>query len=455
MLKKYPLYKYILAFSDFVLLFGSFVFAVLVRFHKTPLSELLEKPFLVSQGLFIIGCAFLWILIFQYFHLYKINVFLSVNEQITTIIKSLIYGFVGMVFASFLFKGLEWTNSRITTLLFAFFSLISISVFRVVIFRQLFEFASKHQIFQRKVLIVGTDQTAKKVAVQLKMDTSHGFKVIGFVDDKLSTKTRIFEDLRVVGKTSRLRNLVRRFDIEEIIIAQSEITYQQLLETIDRAKGTTAAVRLASELYNIIPEKVLVERYVGMPVMLMPKHHENVFLSLYKRIFDFIGALLALIVLAVPMLIIAALIKLTSNGTVIYTDERVGRDGILFTFYKFRTMDENNDDSIHRDFVKKHIQNSGEIDLDGIKKIKDDPRVTKIGRFLRKTSLDELPQLFNVLRGEMSLVGPRPCLPYELDNYDNWHHRRFSITPGCTGLWQVAGRSAVDFNDYGGLDLFI
>lgn len=454
MLKKYPLYKYILAFSDFVLLLSSFTLAVLLRFHETPISELLEKPFLVSQSLFILTCTFLWIIIFQYFHLYKINIFLSINEQITTIIKSLIYGFVGMIFCSFFFKGLEWTNSRATTFFFAIFSFVSITFFRVVVFRKLFEVASKHKFLQRKVLIVGTDQTAKKVAVQLALDTSHGFKVIGFVDDKLSTKTRIFEDLRVVGKTDRLRNLVRRFNVEEIIIAQSEITHQKLLETIDRAKGTTATVRLASELYNIIPEKVLVERYVGMPVMLMPQHHRNVFLSLCKRIFDFIGAFFALVVLAIPFLVICLLIKFTSKGSVIYTDERVGKDGERFTFYKFRTMEENNDNSIHRDFIRKHIQNSGEIDLNEVKKITDDPRITRIGKFLRKTSLDELPQLFNVLRGEMSLVGPRPCLPYELEDYDTWHHRRFSVTPGCTGLWQVAGRSSVDFNDMVVLDLF-
>ncbi len=454
MFKKYPLYKFVLAFSDFILLICSFILAVLLRFHDTPISELLEKPFLISQSLFVLISSFLWIIIFQYFHLYKINLFLSINEQITTIIKALTYGLFGVIFGSFFFKGLEWTNSRATVFFFAIFSFILITFFRVVIFRKLFEVASKHQFLQRKVLIVGTDQTAKKVAVQLTMDTSHGFKVVGFVDDKLSTKTRIFDDLQVVGKTDRLRNLVRRFNVEEIIIAQSEITHQKLLDTIDRAKGTTATVRLASELYNIIPEKVLVERYVGMPVMLMPQHHQNVLLNLYKRIFDVLGTLSALIVLALPLITISLLIKLTSKGSVFYTDKRVGKDGELFTFYKFRTMEENNDDSIHRNFVRKHIQNSGEIDISGIKKITNDPRVTKIGKFLRKTSLDELPQLFNVLRGEMSLVGPRPCLPYELEEYDVWHHRRFSVTPGCTGIWQVAGRSAVGFNDMVVLDLF-
>src|SRR5690606_2812062 len=112
-------------------------------------------------------------------------------------------------------------------------------------------------------------------------------------------------------------------------------------------------------------------------------------------------------------------------------------------FYKFRTMYVGNDDSAHREFVDKLIRQSPEIDTSNVKKIVDDPRVTPIGRFLRRTSLDELPQLFNVLQGKMSLVGPRPCLPYDLECYQAWHRRRLSVTPGCTGLWQVSGRSAV------------
>ncbi|NTV46743.1 MAG: sugar transferase, partial [Chlorobiales bacterium] len=136
-----------------------------------------------------------------------------------------------------------------------------------------------------------------------------------------------------------------------------------------------------------------------------------------------------------------------------------------FDFYKFRSMYVNNDDKIHREFVKSFIKEAKENGQDihstdnggqngEVKKIVNDPRVTPIGRFLRKTSLDELPQLINVLKGEMSLVGPRPCMPYEWDEYDAWHQRRLSVTPGCTGLWQVSGRSLVGFNDMVILDLY-
>ncbi len=137
----------------------------------------------------------------------------------------------------------------------------------------------------------------------------------------------------------------------------------------------------------------------------------------------------------------------------LFKHTRIGKDCKPFEFYKFRTMHAGSDDAAHRDFVNEFIQADGGA-AGGVRKITNDPRVTRIGKFLRKTSLDELPQLINVIRGEMSLVGPRPCMPYELEQYKDWHRRRLAVIPGCTGLWQVAGRSAVDFNDMVILDLF-
>ncbi|MBX7171838.1 MAG: sugar transferase [Pyrinomonadaceae bacterium] len=454
MFNKYPPYKFILAFADLALLLISFALAVRLRFYELSISELINKDFFALQAIFVFGYALIWIVIFQHFHLYKINIFLSVADQILAIIKSLIYGLVGMIVISFFIKGLDWTDSRAVTFYFIVFSFVSITLFRTVIFKNLFTLAAQKKIFQRKVLIIGTDKTAKMVAVQLEMDDSHGFHVVGFIDDKLPKDTRIFEDIKVVGKTNRLKNLVKRYEVEEIIIAQSEITHQQLLEIIDRAKDTSATVRLASELYNIIPEKVLVEKYLGVPVVLMPQNYDSVFFNVYKRVFDVVVASLALLVLSIPFLLIAVLIKLSSKGGIFYNQTRIGKDGNPFKFYKFRTMQMNNDDSIHREFVQELIQQNGENKNGEIKKITDDPRVTTIGKLLRKTSLDELPQLFNVIKGDMSLVGPRPCMPYEWDVYEKWHQRRLSVIPGCTGLWQVSGRSAVDFNDMVILDLF-
>lgn len=177
-----------------------------------------------------------------------------------------------------------------------------------------------------------------------------------------------------------------------------------------------------------------------------------------KRAIDLLGSAFALIFLFGILLPIALLIKLTSKGPVLFRQTRIGQHGKAFTFLKFRSMYVNNDATIHKDYVTRFIAGQTELNSTdgkpGVYKITNDPRVTPLGRFLRKTSLDELPQLLNVLKGEMSLVGPRPPVPYEFQHYDLWHRRRIlEIKPGLTGLWQVNGRSRTSFDDMVRLDL--
>jgi lipopolysaccharide/colanic/teichoic acid biosynthesis glycosyltransferase len=177
-----------------------------------------------------------------------------------------------------------------------------------------------------------------------------------------------------------------------------------------------------------------------------------------KRAMDIVGSLMALAVFSPLFLAIAAAIKLTSKGPVIFRQDRLGRFGKTFTCLKFRSMYVNNDLTIHKEFMKRVINGQYEGKNDGngerIYKMTDDPRTTRVGRFLRRTSLDELPQFINVLMGQMSLVGPRPPLAYEFQQYDIWHRRRvLSVKPGITGLWQVNGRSRVRFDDMVRLDL--
>jgi lipopolysaccharide/colanic/teichoic acid biosynthesis glycosyltransferase len=184
--------------------------------------------------------------------------------------------------------------------------------------------------------------------------------------------------------------------------------------------------------------------------------------SLYvKRVIDIIGSIAGLIIFLPLFLIIPILIKVTSQGPVFFRQERLGQFGKKFVFLKFRTMQIDNDDGIHRDYIRKLIDRENISCDDGEKpgdegsfKIRNDPRVTMVGKFLRKTSLDELPQFINVLKGEMSLVGPRPPIPYEYDEYELWHMKRvIEVKPGITGLWQVEGRSSTSFDDMVRLDL--
>lgn len=180
---------------------------------------------------------------------------------------------------------------------------------------------------------------------------------------------------------------------------------------------------------------------------------------LFKRSIDIVGSLLLLAVLFPVLLVIALLVRFSSEGPILFRQRRVGQFGIAFTFLKFRSMYTNNDPRIHQEYVASLIKGRAELKQSGegkagVYKLTNDPRVTPLGRFLRKTSLDELPQLFNVLLGNMSLVGPRPPVPYEYENYDIWHRRRvFEVKPGITGLWQVTGRSRTTFDEMVRLDL--
>jgi len=181
--------------------------------------------------------------------------------------------------------------------------------------------------------------------------------------------------------------------------------------------------------------------------------------SVVKRVMDIVGSLVALLVLSPVFLVVALGVKLSSEGPVFFQQKRIGRHGIPFVFLKFRSMQVNNDAAKHKEYVQQLI--AGKADKqpsngngNGVYKMTSDPRVTRIGAFLRRTSLDELPQFINVLKGEMSLVGPRPPIPYEVEAYDFWHRRRLlEARPGITGLWQVNGRSRVKFDDMVRLDL--
>jgi lipopolysaccharide/colanic/teichoic acid biosynthesis glycosyltransferase len=192
---------------------------------------------------------------------------------------------------------------------------------------------------------------------------------------------------------------------------------------------------------------------------LVRHHHARRFSRALKRMMDIVGSVLALVVCSPVVLAIALAIKLTSKGPIFFRQLRVGQHGVPFTFLKFRSMHAGNDPNIHRDYVLKLIAGKAEPETSngngqGVYKLTKDSRITSVGSFLRKTSLDELPQFFNVLVGDMSLVGPRPPIPYEVEAYDFWHRRRLlEAKPGITGLWQVNGRSRVKFDEMVRLDL--
>jgi lipopolysaccharide/colanic/teichoic acid biosynthesis glycosyltransferase len=241
---------------------------------------------------------------------------------------------------------------------------------------------------------------------------------------------------------------------------------------INRVSNTLRATLLPEEFnqisisFHVFPEDWdhEADRRPTNPTLYPDLNERNETKKVYhrtKRAMDILGSLAALTLLSPVFLIIALAVKLTSRGPILFRQRRIGQHGRSFTFLKFRSMYVGNDASIHREYVKQLIAGKAEKQSshgtgngDGVYKLTKDPRITRVGAFLRKTSLDEIPQFLNVLRGEMSLVGPRPPVPYEVESYDFWHRRRvLEAKPGITGLWQVQGRSRVKFDDMVRLDL--
>ena len=251
------------------------------------------------------------------------------------------------------------------------------------------------------------------------------------------------------------------------IEAEGGVVLKALLSKVSNALCTALSVEQVNEIklsFHIFPEGESEEGSGGIPDFVFYKDlvqdlHRNSLYHHVKRSMDVAGSLLGLIVLAPLFLAIAIAIKVGSKGPILFKQERIGQFYERFTFLKFRSMYVNSDHRIHREYVEKLIAGDARSDRSvgngqNVYKITNDPRITPVGRFLRRTSLDELPQLVNVLKGEMTLVGPRPCIAYEFRRYDPWHRRRLlAVKPGITGLWQVAGRSRVKFDEMVRLDL--
>lgn len=246
------------------------------------------------------------------------------------------------------------------------------------------------------------------------------------------------------------------------VVGEAEVVRTALLAKLTAAMAARLTPEQARQItfsFYAYPQDWDKPGQGGVSPALYPETRRRKSLNLMaKRALDVVGSLLALVVFSPVFAVIAALVKLTSEGPVLFKQVRVGQYGQPFTFLKFRSMYVNNDQRLHQDYVKSLI--AGEVPAEAqagdpaAYKLKNDPRITPLGAWLRKTSLDELPQFLNVLQGEMALVGPRPPIPYEVKEYDIWHRRRLlEVKPGLTGLWQVKGRSQTTFNEMVRLDL--
>lgn len=459
-MKNQPRFKVYLLIFDLVVLFTSFVLAIAAM--PGPFERHLgSTPWEMANSLSSYAIfSFIYAFLFFYKNLYKRNILTTAYRQFILILKSLIIGSVVCLFLLLMFNldFLIRAGKNIFVLFFCI-SLILFTLTRALTTKRLFLFLSQRGIYPERVLIIGADKEGRYVADQLVNDRFSNFQIIGFLDDYKDIGHPVLKDYSNLGRLEDLRQVVDELQIDEIIIAIHRAPYTRLIQIVEACLNTGCVVRIYSDLLEIVVNKINVESYAGIPMVMLSQVSDSGAFYPLKRPFDIVASLLAIVALSPLFAFIALGIKLSSTGPVIFKQTRIGQRGKPFDFYKFRSMHVGGTSEEHKAFVQNFIKedsSEGERPKDKIKvfKITNDPRIFPFGRLIRKTSLDEFPQFFNVLKGDMSLVGPRPCLPYEWEAYEIWHKNRLNCLPGCTGIWQALGRSTVSFKEMVILDLY-
>jgi exopolysaccharide biosynthesis polyprenyl glycosylphosphotransferase len=309
----------------------------------------------------------------------------------------------------------------------------------VPVARTLARASVRHCFEAERCVILGGGELARLMARKLQMHPEYGVQLVGYLDDPAGRGGAGTPAAPLLGQISDLASLSGRHGIERVIVASTTASNEQVLGIIEMAKRARLKVTVVPRLYEAIGRAVEIDEVEGMTVLSLRGLCRSRSSLMLKRAIDIVGAGLGLLLLAPLLALISVAIKLDSAGPVLYRQRRMGRDD-AFDILKFRSMVDGADE------LKPTLLHLNEAD--GIMfKIADDPRITRTGRLLRRAFLDELPQLWNVLRGEMSLVGPRPLVPDEDDHVLGWHRSRLELTPGLTGPWQVAGRTRVPFQE--------
>jgi exopolysaccharide biosynthesis polyprenyl glycosylphosphotransferase len=340
--------------------------------------------------------------------------------------------------------------SRTFFMLFAVYSALFLLLEKISL-RLLARYVRTAGFNYRTILVVGTGRRAREIVRLVEEHKWWGYKIVGFVSDghKLPAGWQRYP---VLGTMADLREIIekgladRRDGIDEVVLAVSRQKLEANRSVFLLCEELGIRARVAMNFFPNRLARIEIEELDGVPFLSLTTTPSNVEQLFVKRAIDVaISALL--LALSMPVLLVTAIgIRLSSPGSVLFKQERIGLNGRIFTLYKFRTMIENAHE--RRQELAHLNQMSGPVF-----KLKDDPRITPFGRILRKFSLDELPQLWNVLKGDMSLVGPRPPIPEEVGLYERWQRRRLSMKPGLTCLWQVSGRNEVDFQQWMELDL--
>jgi len=382
----------------------------------------------------------IWTVTFQVFSVYDAKRTLRLVDELQQLIPATFMS--TLIFAGALYFSFRDISRLQVTYFFAID--LSLLVGLRALLRLGFRLQGSHRYNTRRVLVVGAGKVGQEVAAMIREYVWAGLELVGYLDDDPRKRDN---GLPVLGVLEDSTRLVKELDIDEVVVALPLRDHERLATVTYALQQVPVNIRVVPDYFSLVFLRASVEDFGGMPLITLREPALTEFQRAVKRIFDLVvGSILTVVSLPL-MALIALAIKLDSPGPVIFKQQRVGENGKLFFMYKFRSMVDGADE--RREEV---IQRASDGTI--AHKWPDDPRVTRLGRFLRAFSLDELPQLFNVLRGEMSLVGPRPEMPWLVEKYENWQLKRFTVPQGITGWWQVNGRASKLMHENTEEDLF-
>lgn len=452
-------HKLLLGIIDTLIILSGFVFSFWFVFDSGLYQEPKLYPHYFVPSLLIISVILL--MVSHLDGLYKYQSITNPIHQIQLLLRCYWRVLSVFILIVFFLKTEHIADSRLTIGLGFLASFLVTVIVRTILIPYVYFYLVRKGVLAKRTLIIGAGEHGASVCRQLQNNPRSYFDVVGFCDDDFAKIGQPCCDKTVLGTSYELEPILAKYNVKEVIIAISEIRRARLLDLIDRVKSAGIGIHVISGLLNEVNDKIEAEEYGGLRTYRIVPRSSHAIGRTAKRLLDLMGAALLLVILSPLFAVIAWAIKRDSPGPVFYKCRVAGKNGVTFMAYKFRSMISGNGSpsecSKYEEGKRRHLQFMKDFirgQANGQCFVKDEARITRIGRFLRRYSLDELPQLLNVFRGEMSLVGPRFCSPEEYQFYKPWHKRRLQAKPGMTGLWQVRARSAVSYDDMVMLDLY-
>jgi exopolysaccharide biosynthesis polyprenyl glycosylphosphotransferase len=431
---------------DIILINIAFALAYWVR-YELQLFRAVDPAFNVSYQVYLpFATLFTFLLVFVYRQhgVYRLRRQVSWVDEFYAIVNGTATGTIIAIVFIFLYQGAFYSRLIfIYTALFAIAFLGLSRLIKVSVLRHI----RRQGIGAKRVLIIGAGEVGRTVMRVVVANPECGLNIIGFLDDHPDRGGTDIGRFKALGKIENLDQVIQAEYIDEVIITLPWQYHDKIVNIIGHCERRNISTRIVPDLFQMRLSQMQIEEIAGVPMIGVKEIHISGLNQLIKRAIDLSVAGIALVVFAPLAALLALIIKMESPGPVLFQQERVGKNGRLFTIYKFRSMVDGADGQ------KAALQNLNEAD-GPLFKIKNDPRRTRLGKLMRRLSLDELPQLYNVLRGDMSLIGPRPPVPSEVEQYQEWHKRRLEVAPGMTGLSQISGRSKLTFDETALLDIY-